>query len=309
MENWGRALDDLEVVTSSTGGGFGGLLQIVVYDPRLGNGNDTPGGLNVLGGRLGLLNVTGDNAKGIIVPPSQDNGWHSGYLGNSSDLDEQTSRVQSGEALHDGFPSSLYPTPAEADLDRIIDRGGMVMGPLQINESFFMMSFTHPIINNTIKGDLLGFLTVVVNAQLVYDVVRDTRGLGDTGQVLLLGPGTPDNLFSSREEAMIKLQGSHPWSSGFDTSKMSFEYLFPPKLSKQLVGVKSSWDKFPAVKKAYIEGFQVPFPQIPKPFDQVGFSMLEGTDEKIRSAGCMEKTVDGQGVKISAGQVPSLRLI
>ncbi|KAF8454668.1 hypothetical protein BDZ91DRAFT_801650 [Kalaharituber pfeilii] len=43
-ENWQRAYEDLEIVTGSHGGGFGGLLQAVIYDPRLGNGNDYPGG-------------------------------------------------------------------------------------------------------------------------------------------------------------------------------------------------------------------------------------------------------------------------
>lgn len=303
-ENWQRAMEDLEIVTGSNAGGFGGLLQAVVYDPRLGNGNDTPEGLNILGGRLGLMNVTGENARGIIVPPSIDNGWTSGYLGNATDFDGETStseRIQAGELLHDGFPDSLYPVAADNDLDRIVDRGGMVMGPLQVNSSFFMMSFTNPIINNTSKGDLLGFLTVVVNAQLVYDVVRDTRGLGDTGQVILVGPNTPNNLLSPRDEAMVKLQGRHPKNATIDPERMTFRYLFPPKLSKGLGGTKDTWSSFPAVKKAFIDGFQLPFPKVPKPFDQIGFSMLEANEEKIRSAGCMEKTMNAEGERVSAG--------
>ncbi|KAF8450198.1 hypothetical protein BGX38DRAFT_1092221 [Terfezia claveryi] len=289
-ENWQRAIEDLEIVTGSNGGGFGGLLQAVVYDPRLGNGNDTPEGLNILGGRLGLMNVTGENARGIITATSE--------------------RIQAGELLHDGFPDSLYPNAADNDLDRIVDRGGMVMGPLQVNSSFFMMSFTNPIINNTSKGDLLGFLTVVVNAQLVYDVVRDTRGLGDTGQVILVGPDASNNLLSRREEALVKVQGHHPRNATINLEKMTFKYLFPPMLSKDLVGTKDTWSSFPAVKKAFFEGFQLPFPKIPKPFDQIGFSMLEANEEKIRSAGCMEKTVNAQGKKVSAGYImPSFDLV
>ena len=303
-ENWERAHEDLEIVTGTNGGGFGGLLQVVVYDPRLGNGNDNQGGLNAMGGRLGLMNVTGENARGILIPPSKENGWNTGYLGNATNLegDQSTAeRVRLGEALHDGFPDSLYPKAADNDLDRIVERGGMIMGPLFVNHSFFMMSFTNPIINNTSKGDLLGFLTVVVNAQLVYDVVRDTRGLGNTGQVVLAGPGTPNNLYSSRDEEMVKFEGAHPWNTSLDTSKMTFQYLFPPKLDSGLGGTVDTWDNFPAVKKAYIEGFQVPFPKIPKPFDQVGFSMLEVDDEGMRNAGRLEVTTNGQGTRISAG--------
>jgi len=300
-ENWQRAIEDLEIVTGSNGGGFGGLLQAVVYDPQLGNGNDTPDGLNILGGRLGMMNVTGENARGIIIPASVDNGWKSGYLGNATDFGGETStsqRIQEGELLHDGFPNSLYPSAANNDLDRIVDRGGMVMGPLQVNSSFFMMSFTNPIINNTSKGDLLGFLTVVLNAQLVYDVVRDTRGLGDTGQVILVGPGTPNNLLDPRVEAVMKEQDRH---ATIDPEKMTFQYLFPPKLSKELGGTRDTWSSYPAVRKGFIEGFRFPFPKVPKPFDQVGFSMLEVNEEKIRSAGRMEKTVNAEGEKVSAG--------
>jgi len=303
-ENWQRAIEDLEIVTGSNGGGFGGLLQAVVYDPSLGNGNHTPGGLNILGGRLGLMNVTGENARSIVIPASPDNGWKAGYLGNSTDFYGETAtseRIQAGEILHDGFPDSLYPTAADNDLDEVVARGGVVMGPVKVNGSFFIMSITNPIINNTSKADLLGFLTVVVNAQLVYDVVRDTRGLGDTGQVILVGPNTPNNLLSSREEALVKLQGRHPKNATIDPEKMIFRYLFPPKLSEDLDGTKDTWSSFPAVKKAFIEGFQLPFPKVPKPFDQIGFSMLEANEEKIRSAGCMEKTVNAQGDKVSAG--------
>lgn len=303
MENWQRAIEDLEIVTGSNGGGFGGLLQIVVYDPQMGNGNDQSGGLNIMGGRLGLMNVTGENARGIILPPAADNGWNAGYLGNGSgsENDATRQRIQHGEALNDGFPDSLYPTVAENDLDSIVKKGGMVMGPLQVNDSFFMLSFTNPIINNTSKADLLGFLTVVVNAQLVYDVVRDTRGLGDTGQVLLIGPGTPNNLYSHEEVARAKMEGRNSVNGTLDPSRMLYQYLFPPKLSKELSGTKNTWNKFPAVKKGFLEGFQLPFPKVPKPFDEVAFSVFEGNDTKMRSAGRMERTTNAEGVKISAG--------
>ncbi|KAF8454667.1 hypothetical protein BDZ91DRAFT_767881 [Kalaharituber pfeilii] len=259
------------------------------------------------------MNVTGDNARGILLPPSKENGWTPGYMGNMTNLQGENSTsedIQMGAALHDGFPDTLYPNPADSNLDDIVDKGGLVMGPLQVNDSFFMMSFTNPIINNTAKGDVLGFITVVVNAQLVFDVVRDTRGLGDTGQVILVGPGTSNNLYSSSDTELVKSEGAHPWNTTLDTSKMSFQYLFPPKLTPTLGGKTKTWDQFPAVKKAYLEGFQLPFPKVPKPFDQLGFSMLEAGNDRVRSAGRMERTVNAQGTKVSAGYVmPSFDLV
>lgn len=46
-----------------------------------------------------------------------------------------------------------------------------------------------------IDSEILGWLTVVVDARLLYDVVATSEGLGRTGQVLIVGPPTSDNLF------------------------------------------------------------------------------------------------------------------
>ena len=300
-ENWERALEDLEIITGSDGNGFGGLLQAVVYDPHLGNGNNDSTGLNILGGRLGLMNVTGENARGILLPGSEENGFSSGYLGNDTSLDGQRStfeRLQTGEALHDGFPDALYPKASLIDPETIRTRDGMVMGPMQVNGSFYMMSFTCPIIDNVSKGELLGFLTVVVNAKLVYDVVRDVRGLGDTGQVILAGPETPDNRYHTKDVANFIIHGANPWNRTVDFDKMTFKYLFPPARSPQLGQSIQNWGSYPSVKKAYIDGFKIPFASS-SPNDTSSTNQL--ADEQERSAGRMDETRNSIGKKVSTG--------
>lgn len=265
----------------------------------------------MLGGMLGLVNVTGDNARGIVIPASEENGWQAGYLGNDTNLEGETTSMEdlkAGNRVHDGFPRSLYPSASELDVKDVVERGGLVMGPLQVNESFFMMSFTSPIINNTEKSDLLGFLTVVVNAQLVFDVVRDIRGLGHTGQVILVGPPTKYNLYSKQDIAVMKEDAQDPWNSTLQVKNLKYKYLFPPALNPELGGQIKSWEYYPSVWKAYIEGIDVPNPKLPRPYDQTGYSMLDISDERLISAGRMEVTTNAQGTKISSGYVPAINI-
>ncbi|KAI5797394.1 hypothetical protein DFH27DRAFT_483702 [Peziza echinospora] len=277
VDNWERALEDLEIITGSDGNGFGGLLQAVVYDTQLGNGNNDSTGLNILGGRLGLMNQS------------------------------TFERLQTGEALHDGFPDALYPKASIIDPEVIRVRGGMVMGPMQVNSSFYIMSFTCPIINSTKQADLLGFLTVVVNAKLVYDVVRDVRGLGNTGQVILAGPETPDNRYHTKDVANLIIHGANPWNRSVDFDKMTFKYLFPPARSPQLGQSTQTWGSYPSVKKAYIDGFKIPFDASN---NTNSASTNEIQDEQVRGAGRMDETRNSIGNKVSTGYImPDLDLV
>ena len=82
-----------------------------------------------------------------------------------------------------GFPRSLYPnltyvsttepdpTDRSANLTRVFafpdlemsNVSSLLLGPLQVNETFAMVSLTLPIINNTSSVDTLGFMTYVIN--------------------------------------------------------------------------------------------------------------------------------------------------
>lgn len=300
VENWVRALADLEVVTGTTGGGFGGLLQAVVWDKNLGHGG--PGPLNVLGGRMGLMNVTGENAQGILIPASEHNGWRPGYMGNFTNIRNETSTpelLDSGRSLHDGFPNSLYPEPSFAPADYIYKRGGLVMGPLQINQTFYMLSYTVPIISNTGPSQLLGFLTVVVNAKLIVDIMKDTRGLGDTGQTVLVGPGTWGNFYTTEESDQIQ-SAEH----GDIPPEITFTYLFPPALTPDLVGKKYNMSRYPAVGKAYHTGLKR-YKNVTGTVDVAQIGVSDIRDERLQSAGRMEHTTNAQDVEVSVGYVRS----
>ncbi len=73
----------------------------------------------------------------------------------------------------------------------------LLLGPLVVNDSFALLSATIGIINNTSRHDLLGWLTVVVDASMVFDIQNSREGLGNTGETLLIGPTRYNNRFES----------------------------------------------------------------------------------------------------------------
>lgn len=110
-----------------------------------------------------------------------------------------------------GYPPALYPnlTYTTADYNgaevqhaqyggRALGPGAddlLLLGPWPVNESFSLVSMTMPIINNTSDVDVLGWLVAVLDARLILSVARSTQGLGQTGEVLIVGPATSSNSF------------------------------------------------------------------------------------------------------------------
>lgn len=77
------------------------------------------------------------------------------------------------------------------------DNGGLVLGPLFVNESFALISLTIPIKWNRNKNFTLGYMTLVADAQSLIDVQASREGLGDTGMTLIIGPNSPTNRFNT----------------------------------------------------------------------------------------------------------------
>jgi osomolarity two-component system, sensor histidine kinase SLN1 len=73
----------------------------------------------------------------------------------------------------------------------------LTLGPYMTNESFAIMSLTLPIINNTSETDVLGWMTIVVDASLITQVTESPEGLDSTGVTLLIGPNNQTNKFPS----------------------------------------------------------------------------------------------------------------
>ena len=183
VANWVSAKSDLQ--TALLGGGSSqALLQ-----SRIVSKNSTG-----LGGPYGLINVTG-NAPPIVLPYDHSNG----------------SEVFLGD-LDGGYPPNLYPnltygaTPVNSSFNTayafydgmpITANIPLLLGPWQINETFALLSITLPITSTVAAVDVLGFLTVVISAQLLFNVKNATLGIGNSGVVLIAGPQSMSNKFPS----------------------------------------------------------------------------------------------------------------
>ena len=159
------------------------LVQAMVF-PADDTGNRTS--LN------GLLNVTATDLNNTFRLPYNDPNGIPVYLGD----------------VEGGYPASLYPNLTYSSnttstssnvsyMGRQLDPHRMlILGPLVLNETSALLSATTGIINNTSFTDLLGWITVLIRMDMIYEIDSSPEGLGNTGEVLLVGPTQKDNLFS-----------------------------------------------------------------------------------------------------------------
>ncbi|KAJ5730826.1 uncharacterized protein N7483_005334 [Penicillium malachiteum] len=179
--NWVNAIADMQSALGSRG--YLSLYQATLYSSHS-NGSEWDGR---------LLNVTSDSVPEIKLPYTYSNG--SSVMLGDSDL---------------GYPTSLYPnltytnssdgngTVISAFPDYTLGLNTeLLLGPLTVNDSFSLVSLTLPIVNDTSDADILGYMTVVASAASLQSVLSSREGMGDTGQVLLIGPSRPQNTFAS----------------------------------------------------------------------------------------------------------------
>ncbi len=183
MDNWVKPIADLESAISGVG------TSSMLFQARIVSKNATGDG-----GPYGLVNITGSSVQGLIPLPSTNSNGTPIYLGD----DEL------------GYPPNLYPNltytstfvnetfnESNAFFHGIPLHGNtsLLLGPWLVNETFALVSITMPVINNTSAADILGWLTIVINGKLIFDVEESLAGLGRTGEILIVGPDTPDNQF------------------------------------------------------------------------------------------------------------------
>ncbi|KAF8540662.1 hypothetical protein BDD12DRAFT_880021 [Trichophaea hybrida] len=325
LDNWVRVEEDLQNAASARVGGFQEILQIVLFDARLKNGSEPSvnegdyingtwiGGLNnpdyngtIANGTrinigsgtqsyLGLLNITGDNAVGIVLPPSPENGMAGEIMKrqNGSHHDhqlfwEEVARNKSeGKPVHDGFSMELFPLQDEyrnpnltGDTTRIftpqyiVEMGGLLLGPLIVNTSFAIVSFTFPVFEQVkgSNGDLVGFTTVVINASSLLAILQDTRGLGTTGKSLLVGPAWVNGLWNDTRisnngnprtyldtpppiDDKDKDEGEVQSLSSLksEVGDYKFVYVFPPNNQSTLAGQTRELKQYEAVWDLYVK--------------------------------------------------------
>ncbi|KAG9234879.1 histidine kinase-group VI protein [Amylocarpus encephaloides] len=212
--NW--TLASVDIMGALAGGGLSALLQVAIFS-RNATGNSTS-----------LFRATG-NFPGIIIPnsPSPDG-----------------TEVQLGQDGF-GYPPSLYPnitytstlSPDPADprinatsvtafSDFPLNRTSvLVLGPLQINSTYALLSMTLPIVDNDSPDIVLGFMTVVAAATSLLDVIYQYReGLAKTGIVLLVSTNRKENLFRYGQKPATKFR--EPTLGALNQTPV--KYVFPP---------------------------------------------------------------------------------
>lgn len=152
----------------------------------------------------GLVNVTAPSVSaGIELPQQYPNG----------------SAVLLGDRGV-GYPSALYPNltygPNTSDTTaEFVQYNGhdlnpndiLLLGPLIVNDTYALLSGTLGVVNLTDPDFVLGWITVVIDASMIFSVQDSREGLGHTGEVLIVGPDTLVNKFdidirdTSKEEA------------------------------------------------------------------------------------------------------------
>lgn len=191
-----------------------------------------------------------------------------------------------------GYPPSLYPnltytqgpgneTQAFIGDDLLNYSSVFLMGPLTINESFSLFSLTTGINNNTSRSEALGWITVVVNAQMLYNVIDSPEGLDMSGEILLIGPNVKQNKFQT------EIRGD----SAQDDDNRLVKFVLPPQNNSSLGNRHTlrSWQSgnsslpfrmgdYPAVVDAWASN-----------------------NHAINNAGAMVSTHNEQNVKVSAG--------
>jgi osomolarity two-component system sensor histidine kinase SLN1 len=172
-------------------GGGSSLLQARLF-PR-----------NTTGNASGLLSVTGDGVGNqtinIVLP----------YLtpdGQKVNLSDTTY----------GYPPMLYPNITYQDMGypspylaseeffsanafpgvALANNGGLLLGPLVINETYALLSITIPVRSNDTPGFILGYMTLVASAESLIDIQVSREGLGATGVVLMVTSINPWNRFN-----------------------------------------------------------------------------------------------------------------
>ncbi|KAF2857050.1 hypothetical protein K470DRAFT_261166 [Piedraia hortae CBS 480.64] len=188
-QNWAMAQTDVADAISGRGSvGEQILLQAMIRPYNLTGPQEG----------YGVLNVTRPaiNGSSILLPSKCPNGAPV-FLG-----DNQCENL--------GYPPQLYPDSFDLVDDEGAFKSGrvrignafsqpsvLIRGPWQINSTFALLSITTPLVNNSQLDNVLGWLTIVINARLLQDVVHSREGLDSTGQTLLIGPNSINNIFSA----------------------------------------------------------------------------------------------------------------
>ncbi|KAL7929779.1 hypothetical protein V8C35DRAFT_175873 [Trichoderma chlorosporum] len=174
---------------------------------------------NLLQARLYSRNTTGGDHRGLLSVTSAG-------VGNATNNIELPYLTPDGSKVNlsdteFGYPPSLYPNITYTNLGypnpyvpsttafaayafpnvNISTGGGLLLGPLVINETFALISLTIPVRSFSIPGFIVGYMTLILGAGSLTGIQLSPEGLGSTGIVLLVGPANPSNRFNASQPA------------------------------------------------------------------------------------------------------------
>ncbi|KAK4542795.1 hypothetical protein LTR36_006171 [Oleoguttula mirabilis] len=241
-ENWVAASSDMDSAIS----GGGSLGQSLLAQTQV-----FPADATGPAGSYSVLNTTSDSVNGTLTLP---------YL-----CDDGSQAVMgTGDC---GYPPMLYPnltyisqhynstynvSDAVFDGDMLGPDSALLLGPWAVNSSLSFISLTLPMINNTSSADVLGWLTTVMDATLIQQVISATEGLDKTGETLLVGPTSTTNVFPA-DVLYTRSNGSAP-------KNFNVKYVFPlaaadaKRHPNHIVGTANppfSASKFPAIASVF----------------------------------------------------------
>ena len=129
----------------------------------------------------------------------------------------------------------------------------LLSGPFRVNDTLSLVSITLPIINNTSNIETLGWLTTVLDASLLTNIVNQLEGLGDSGLTMLFGPENATNRFP--DGYLYDHKDPDP------PENAEVRFLVPPTIRPEITRHDQDsvalnpppfdWTKFPAIKQAY----------------------------------------------------------
>ncbi|KAI9803565.1 MAG: hypothetical protein M1825_001908 [Sarcosagium campestre] len=259
QENWVNSQNEL--LADFAGRGDNALLLQAEIFSKNGSG---------LGGPYSLLNVTGDSASSIVLPVRQPDGSEV-KLGDSDDLGL-------------GYPRALYPNLTYEDSAAVAfgavtlgPGSGLLLGPVQLNSTAALISLTVPVINNTSATEILGYVTVVANARTIFDVINSPEGLFDTGEVLLIGPNSPLNLFPSNTNTTR--QDLIRSTNGTAVEDLEVRLLLPPSANSSRHADQAFGASDPSIKMKDYPGVLQAFTKYNSDINNAG-SFIQTTNEE-----------------------------
>ena len=175
-----------------------------------------------VGGPYGLLNVSSSAIADAIPLPFLNPNGTSIYLGDNGT----------------GYPVELYPnltytstvvnsTFNQSDAfwngQQLYDNSTIFLGPWLLNGSFALISLTVPVVNDTSSADILGWISIIVNAASIFNIEQSLEGLGNTGQILIVAPST------STQKLPTHVQGVSGTRANITAAKtQDVQFVLPP---------------------------------------------------------------------------------